>query len=145
VTTATTKRWLLAALCAGALAAQTWRALRLLEASRILHAVQTVSVVLVQRGGAPPPLLVHNLELLGRAERLDPSNGAIPLARGSQLLLLHRPQEARTAYLESMALEPRAEVYLNLGRALRDLGQTAEAAAARRRAVLLHPQLRAAP
>lgn len=136
-----TVRWGLVVLLAAALVAQSYRAWRLLTASRILRAVEAVTVALGGQGRVAPPLLVHNLELLERAARLDPANAAILLGRGSQLLLLRRPEEAVAAYRAALELEPRAEIYLNLGRALRSLGRTAQADAARRKAMLLHPGL----
>lgn len=134
-------RWGLVVLLALALGAQGHRAWRLLTASRILRAVERVSVALASRGRAAAPLLAHNLDLLARAERLDGANAALRLARGSQLLLLHRPEEALAAYRAALELEPRAEIYLNLGRALRALGRQAEADEASRKARLLHPGL----
>ena len=136
------KRWLLVLLCAGALAAQTRRAARLLEASRIVRVVEAVSGAMMARGGVPPPLLAHNVELLRRAERLDPSRSVIRLVRGSQLRMLHRPEEAVAAYQAALELEPRAEIYFNLARAWRELGRESEAAAAQETAIRLHPQLR---
>jgi tetratricopeptide (TPR) repeat protein len=62
-------------------------------------------------------LLLHNAARLALAERLAPASASIRLAKGSQYLLLGRTEPAIRAYLEALRLEPRPEIYLNLGRA----------------------------
>jgi tetratricopeptide (TPR) repeat protein len=73
----------------------------------------------------------------------DPLEIGVPIARGSQYLLLRRPDEAIAAYREAAALEPRPEIDLNLGRALWMKGDKEAARQALQRAVRLNPALRA--
>ncbi len=128
---------LLAALLALALAGQAVRAGRRLEANRILHQVEQVS--LLAAGKAPAALFWTHARMLERARGLDPADSRIPLALGSQYLLLGRPEEAAAAYREALAVAPRPEIYLNLGRAQAVLGDLDGARESFRRAVVLDP------
>jgi tetratricopeptide (TPR) repeat protein len=134
--------WPVAALLAAALVGQTLRARDLLEARRILSQVEQVSLQLASRGRAAAPIYWANVKLLQRAERLDPADSRLILARGSQFLLLGRPEAAATAYREALAVEPRPEIYLNLGRALAAAGDREAARRAFADAVALDPFLR---
>lgn len=128
---------LLAALLALALAGQAVRAGRRLEANRILHQVEQMS--LLAAGKAPAALFWTHARMLDRARGLDPADSRIPLALGSQYLLLGRPEEAAAAYREALAVAPRPEIYLNLGRAQASLGDLEGARESFRRAVVLDP------
>ena len=86
-------------------------------------------------------LLKGNLELLRRAGELDPAEIAIVVGRGSQYLLLRRPDAAIGAYRQALTLEPRPEIYLNLGRAQQMAGRNEEAQASFDEAVRLDPHL----
>lgn len=99
-----------------ALGGQTVRWRDHMAASRILKSVERLTL-----SARRTYVLYTNIELLRRAEKLDPSEVGIPLARGSQHYLLRQSQAAIEAYEEALRLEPRPEIYLNLGRAL-DLG-----------------------
>jgi tetratricopeptide (TPR) repeat protein len=140
-------RWLVwpaLALAVAALALQTVRARDLLEASRILRQVEQVSVLAASSGrpAAAAPIYWANLKLLQRAERLAPADSRLPLARGSQYLLLGRPEEAMAAYRQALEVGPRPEIYLNLGRAALGAGEAGEARTAFRRALTLDRFLR---
>lgn len=93
-----------------------------LRAQRILKAVQVVSGQMAASGRIVPRVLWRHVRLLEEAEDLDPSEAALPLARGSQFLLLDRSEEAVEAYRQALALETRPEIHLNLGRAYERLG-----------------------
>ena len=131
--------WSLVALLALAVAGQVVRAGHRLEANRILHQVEQVSVAAA--GRAPAALFWANVKLLARAQRLDPADARIPLAIGGQYLLLGRPEEALEAYREALAVEPRPEIYLNLGRAQAAAGDPEAARESFRRAALLDRRL----
>jgi len=120
---------------------EVWHAARRIASSRIAARVEQRSLVLARRGAVPPAALSQHLKLLRRAAALDPTNVTIPLMRGSQYLLLHNPQAALRAYNQGLALEPRAEIYLNIGRAQRMAGDDDAAAVAFRHAVDLDPSL----
>lgn len=109
--------WLLILVLAIALLGQAarWRARG--TAGRILHQVETLTLAAVSSGRAPSYLLPSNLEALRRAAELDPLEIGIPIARGSQYLLMRNARAAIDAYEEALALEPRPEIYMNLGRA----------------------------
>jgi tetratricopeptide (TPR) repeat protein len=125
-----------------ALAWQSRRAHDRLEAGRLLAQVEARTVAAVQARHAPSTMFAQHLAWLDQAARLDPLEIGVPIARGTQFLLLRRPDEALAAYREAAALEPRPEIDLNIGRALLMRGSTEEARRAFARAVSLNPQLR---
>ena len=134
--------WPLAALLVAGLALQTSRALDLLRASRIRQAVETVTRIAVTSGRAAPELLWGHVRLLDRAAALDPTSAGVLQAQGVQYLLLGRLDEAETALRRALALEPRPETWLNLGRVLWAGGRRGEAREAFDKAVRLDPRLR---
>jgi tetratricopeptide (TPR) repeat protein len=109
--------WPLAAVLAFSLAAQTARWRDRLTAGRLLADVEALSLAAVRQGSVPRGLLGANLEALRRAASLDPVEVGIPIARGSQFLLSGNAEAAIESYEAAAALEPRPEIYLNLGRA----------------------------
>lgn len=131
----------LVALLALALVGQTLRWSRRMEASRVLRQVELVSMAVVTRGEAPPQVLGANLEALRRISPLDPLEVGIPIARGTQYLFLSRFDPAVRSYAEALALEPRPEGYLNLGRAQWLAGRADEARRSFATAVRLDPRL----
>lgn len=133
--------WVVVLLLALALLAQSGRLRDRLLADRMLRQVELLSMAALARGELPRGLLPANLELLRRAAVLDPVQVGIPIARGTQYLLLGNGTSAARAYREALALEPRPEVYLNLGRALASTGQADEAREQFRIAVRLDPRL----
>jgi Flp pilus assembly protein TadD len=130
----------LAVLLALASALQAVRASRRLTANRTLKTVEAVTLRVGALGSAAHGVLAKNLLLLQRAQRDDPSNAGLLLARGAQSLLLGRAADAEAAYREALRLEPRAEAYLNLGRALWLSGQRELAQSMFRSAVTLFPR-----
>lgn len=149
-------RLLAGALSAALALAALWQIDRGVErarASRLLSRVEALSLQALLTGQAPRPLMAQNLRDLGRAAELDPLEPGIPLARGSLYLLLGRPHEAWRAYERALEVEPRPEIYLNLGRAQALAGDHEAARESFRRAELLDwhlgeqipPQLRAPP
>lgn len=120
---------------------QTGRWRDRMAASRSLRQVELLTMAALSSGRAPRGLIPANLEALRRAAALDPLEVGIPIARGSQHLLLRNHRAAIAAYEEAARLEPRPEIDLNLGRVLLDAGRTEEARAAFQRAVRLSPHL----
>ncbi len=94
-----------------------------MAASRLLYRAEAISLEVMAAGTAPRAYLQQNLRDLRRAANLDPLEAAIPLALGSQFLLLDSPQAAQEAYLQALEIEPRPETYLNLGKAQFRSGQ----------------------
>jgi tetratricopeptide (TPR) repeat protein len=120
---------------------QTVRWRHRMTASRLLAQVESLSLAAVRSGQAPGGMIAANLVALRRAAALDPVEVGIPIARGTQYLLLSRPEPAIQAYAEALALEPRSEGYLNLGRAQWLAGRTDEARRNFAVAVRLDPYL----
>ena len=133
--------WVAVALLVLGLLGQTGRLRDRLAAGRMLRQVELLSMAAIARNQLPRGLVAANLEMLRRASVLDPTEIGIPIARGTQYLLLTNGSSAAQAYREALALEPRPEVYLNLGRALAAAGQVEEAREQFRLAVRLAPNL----
>jgi len=128
--------WPLVLVLGLALVGQTVRWRERMAASRILNTVERMTMT------ARRSYVLHtNIELLRRAEELDPLEIGIPIARGSQHYLLRQPQAAVEAYEEALRLEPRPEIYLNLGRALDLAGRRDEASRAFFLASRIDPRL----
>ncbi|HEY3571636.1 MAG TPA: tetratricopeptide repeat protein [Thermoanaerobaculia bacterium] len=123
-----------------ALAGQTVRWRDRLTASRLLANAEALTLA-VAAGQIPPRALSDNLVSLREAAALDPVQVGIPIARGSQYLLLDRPEPAEESYLEALRLEPKSEVYLDLGRAQWMAGRKEEALRNFELAVRLDPRL----
>ncbi len=118
----------LALLLLAALVFEVRRGARLLGADKRVKVVETTSpVAAARRDAAGQALLRRNLELLRDAAAMDRADVRVPLARGSVQLLLGRLDDAIASYRQALALEPRPEIHLNLGRALAAAGRRAEA------------------
>jgi O-antigen ligase len=115
---------------------------RWLEASRIVRTTSQVAQ-LAMRGGAEAarPILQANLRPLHRAAELDPLEVGVPIATGSHYFLLGNGAAAIEEYQRGFAIEPRATLYLNLGRALLLAGRRDEAMTRLDQAVILDPLL----
>ncbi len=113
------------------------------RASTLLYEAEAISLGVLSAGQAPRAYLQQNIRNLRTAADLDPLEVGIPLALGSQFLLLNSPQAAAEAYREALRIEPRPEVYLNLGKALYLSGHKKEAQEFFDRAVVLDWHLEA--
>lgn len=133
--------WLVMTLLILVLSGQTARLRDRLAAGRMLRQVELLSMAAIARNELPRGLVAANLELLRRASALDPTEIGIPIARGTQYLLLGNGSSAVQAYREALALEPRPEIYLNMGRALAASGRKGEALEQFRTALRLDPNL----
>jgi tetratricopeptide (TPR) repeat protein len=133
--------WPLALALLAGLIAQTDRWRDRMTASSALRQVELLTMATLQTGRVPRGLMPANLETLRRAEALDPLEVGIPIARGSQHLLMRNHRAAIEAYEEAARLEPRPEIDLNLGRVLLDAGRTEEARVHFQRAARLSPHL----
>jgi tetratricopeptide (TPR) repeat protein len=136
-----TLAWVLVPVLLVAVVAQGDRLRDRLRSGRILKTVEAVTVA-VAAGGAPPPtLLWTHVRLLEEAAALAPADSGVPLAQGSQYLLLGRLPEAQQAYRRSLALSSRPEGWLNLGRAQWQAGERQAALDSFARATALNPRL----
>ena len=128
------------------LAALAWRGVvgqRALQASRLVRAVEATSPAAAAAGEAGQRLLRRNLALALEATRLDPASLPAAQALGSVYLLLGRPDDAITSYQRALALQPAAEIYMDLGHAYRAQGASGEARTSYAQAVALDSRLRA--
>jgi tetratricopeptide (TPR) repeat protein len=131
--------WPLVLVLGLALVGQTVRWWERLTASRLLNTAERLTMPAYH--ARRTDVLYANIGRLRRAGRLDPLEVGIPIARGSQRYLLRQPQAAIDAYEEALRLEPRPEIYLNLGRAFNLAGRTEEAGRAFGLALKLDPRL----
>ena len=101
-----------------------------LHASRIVRTTgQVAQLALAQGEAAARPMLQANLQPLRYAAELDPLAIGVPLTTGSHYLLLGNGNAAVESYEHGLAIEPRAEIYFNLARALLFLGRRDQAVA----------------
>jgi tetratricopeptide (TPR) repeat protein len=131
---------LLVVALASGLAFQIGRMRARLGASQLLRLVEGRTVHAVSRGDSAE--LVRNLRMLKRAQELDPSEIGVLVARGSQYLLRGRHAAAIKTYEEALSLEPRPEIYLNMGRALLMSGEGEDADESFALAFRIHPLMR---
>jgi|SRR6185369_5787419 len=136
--------WPLAVLLVLALVGQTVRRDDRLTAGRLLAHVEGLTMAAVRQGSAPRGLLGANLDALKQAAALDPLEVGVPIARGSQYLIFGDPDLAIESYQAAAALEPRPEIYLNLGRAQLSARRVDEARRSFALAVRLDPRLASA-
>lgn len=134
--------WILAPVLAAALLWQVSEARSRWRVSRVLKAVETVTLEAGRRGKLPRQLADLHLRLLREAAERQPALIDIPVARSWQYLLLGRPRAAVRTLEEALALEPRARVYANLGEAYLKADRPRDAAEALDRALVLDPRLR---
>jgi O-antigen ligase len=120
--------WVVLAVLAAALTGQTLRLVDRREGGRLLHQAEVISGA-IEAGRAPITLVFRNLEALRRAAALDPVEVGIPIARGTQYLLLPHPDAgaALDAFAAADRLEPRPATLILEGRALLAAGRRAEA------------------
>lgn len=133
--------WPLVFLLVLGLVGQTFRWRNRLLASRLLRQVDLLSTAAVSAGKASPQLMASNLEALRRAAPLAPAEMRIALAQGTQYLFLTNLDAAIRSYEEALALDPRPEGYLFLGRARWLAGEKDEARRSVALAVRLDPRL----
>ncbi len=114
------------ALLVASLVCELVHASTVLRASRMVRIVALTTAAL-PRDAAAQPVLRHNLALAVEAARLDPDSLAAAQALGSVYLLLNRPADATDAYRRALALQPAAEIYMDLGHAALAGGDTAQA------------------
>jgi tetratricopeptide (TPR) repeat protein len=131
--------WVLVPLLAAALFYQTGRLRSRLLAGQLLRRVETRTYEAVVTGRLPVAVVTENLADLEQAARLDPLEVGIPLAHGSQYLLMKQPDPAIELYGQALAIEPRPEIYLNLGRAYLQGGRIEEARENFKTALALDP------
>ena len=124
-----------------ALGAQTVRMRRLVGANKRLRAVELTSLAAARQGQRAEPLLRANLVVLRDAERMDPAEVGLRVARGSVYFLLGRMDQAIAGYETALRLEPRPEIYFNIGRARLAQGDPVAANVAFARAVRIDPKL----
>jgi tetratricopeptide (TPR) repeat protein len=117
----------LVALIAAALVVQTGRLRSRIQAGQLLRRVEARTYEAVVTGRLPFEVASANQADLDRAAGLDPLEVGIPLAYGSQYLLMQQPDSAIELYRRALEIEPRPEIYLNLGRAELQSGRIAEA------------------
>lgn len=131
----------LAAALAAALVAQVLRARDLARAQTVLRSVEARSSEIARGTSVDSRVLRAHLLALDDAQRLDPAEVAIPIARGNQYLLLGAYESAIEAYRAAQRLERRPETHLNLAEALLRLDRRDEAIAELALVLRLDPML----
>jgi tetratricopeptide (TPR) repeat protein len=133
--------WGLALVLATALVLQATDGWQRLQASRLVWQVQREAHEMARRGRVPAGLLAQSLEALRRARSLDPVSIEALAAHGDLLLLMGRLESAEATYREGLTLEPRSEIFFNLGLTLWALRREGEAVESFGRAVRVDPRL----
>jgi tetratricopeptide (TPR) repeat protein len=113
-----------------------------LRASLELGRVQGETQAMLAAGRVYPQRLRRSVDRLRDARELAPAEAALPLAEGSLHLLGRHPRAAVKAYEDALALEPRPETWLNLGRAQLAAGDREDAVESFRKAATLNPHFR---
>ena len=137
-----TLAWLLAGALAVGLIYQTGRAIDRLRVSKALRVVEVMSDRMARTGQASRPLVSGHFRILEDARRRDPAEVGVLVALGGQYALLGRTEPAVEAYRAALALEPRPEIWLNVGQMHLAAGREEEAREAFAKAVTLAPHLR---
>ena len=133
----------LALVLATGLVYQSVRIVAQLSASRTLFEAEELGIAMVQTGRGNSFLverMVGRLQVAGARAPWDPR---IPLAAGGLSMIDGDVNAAVDAYRRAIAIEPRPEIYFNLGHALLALGEPDEALTAFGAAVRLDPGRRA--
>lgn len=139
------ERWaslVLALLVAAAVWVQVGRAGERLEASRRVREVEGRSLAMVTQGQVIRQVVEAHLRELETVREVAPGDVAVPMSIGSQYLMTGRAEAAVRSYQEALDVEPRPEVYLNLGRAQLALGDEEAAREAFTAAQTLAPNVR---
>jgi O-antigen ligase len=124
-------KWLAGTVLAGLAAALLLHTVRFIErrqGSRLLRQVELVSEG-IETGRFPVSLVSANIGALRRAENLDAVEVGIPIALGSQYLLMPHPDpdQALAFFAQAERLEPRPAIYILKGRALLAAGRRDDA------------------
>jgi tetratricopeptide (TPR) repeat protein len=135
--------WLALVLLIAALLGQLRHTIAKLGASRALNQVELRTKMALSAGRSSRILFSENLQILRRAAELDPLEPGVPIARGAQHLLLGSAEAAEEAYIDALRIEPKPEIYLNLGRAQLLAGTPTAARQSFATAVTLDPNLAA--
>jgi tetratricopeptide (TPR) repeat protein len=112
-----------------------------LRANRILRDTEDRASAMAASGRIEPGILASSVSRLQGARRGARDDERIPLAIGSHHLLLGDLESAEAWYQESLALAPRAETFLNLGRLHWLRGDVEQARNLFTKAVVLNPAL----
>jgi O-antigen ligase len=115
---------------------------QLLHANRVLSVVEEEVLAMTRDRRLDRGALLRAAAALDLAMRWAPADERFPLAIGSCYLLLGDVERAEPWYRRSLAIAPRAETYLNLGRALLARGDAEGARQSFEMAVRLNGALR---
>lgn len=116
---------LLAVVLIAVLGEELVRGAELLRVYRTLNTIEQVASQMIESDRLEPRLIRIHVKQLREIAPLAPGEFGIPLAIGSHYLLMGDGAEAVIWYERALAVEPRPEIYLNLGRALRLTGDEA--------------------
>lgn len=113
----------------------------MLRADLTLNRAERGTESMLASGRIDRLVLRQRIEQLQRATREAPYDSRLPLVVGSHYLLLGDAAQAESWYRRALDIEPRPEIYLNLGRALTAEHKQEEGAEALQAAVDLEPSL----
>src|SRR6187549_522674 len=108
--------WILPAALLAAFAGHLKTSADIVRAQRLIRAVEGRTMAMIASGKLQRPLIVSHIAALEDARQLDPAEVASRVALGSEHFLLSEFPKAREAYEDALRLEPRPEIYLNLGK-----------------------------
>ena len=83
---------------------------------RLVQSAESLALEGARRGSLPPAARELGLDLLRRAEMLDPAEVSVAITRGGLFMVAGRMESAERSYREALEMENRSEVWINLAR-----------------------------
>lgn len=127
----------LAALCLAAAVALFGVGKDRIGSQRLVQTAESLALEGARRNSLPPRARDLGLDLLRRAEVLDPADVSVQITRGGLFLVGGRLEAAERSYRQALEMENRAEIWINLARLHLTAGDLDKAADAARFALRL--------
>ncbi|MDA8017644.1 MAG: O-antigen ligase family protein [Thermoanaerobaculia bacterium] len=83
---------------------------------RLVQTAESLALESARRGAMPHRARELGLDMLRRAENLDPAEVAVPITRGGLFMVAGRTEAAERSYRAALDMENRPEIWINLAR-----------------------------